>query len=164
MSIRILIAEDHLMMPDRIRSILARDELRSILTSEGGIEIVGEADGGLAAIEMARTLLPDVIIMDIGMRGQSGVEATRKIKADNPEVKVIALSIYFDSRYALSWLEAGASGYVLKASAYDQLRRAVRAVIKRKIFVSAEISGAVVDGWLRPPPHIGVRDAGDKET
>ena len=164
MSIRILIAEDHRMMPDRLRSILTRDELRSILTSEGGVEIVGEVDDGLAAIEMSRTLLPDVVIMDIGIRGQSGVEATRKIKADNPEVKVIALSTYFDSRYVLSWLEAGASGYVLKATAYDELRRAVRAVIKRKIFLSAEVTGAVVDGWLRPPPHIGVGDAGDKET
>lgn len=164
MSIRILIAEDRRMMPERLRSILTRDELHLILTSGGGVEIVGEADGGLEAIEMARALAPDVVIMDIGIRGQSGVEATRKIKAENREVQVIAVSTYFDSRYVLSWLEAGASGYVLKATAYDDLRRAVDAVTKQKIFLSAGIASAVVEGWLHPLPGATAGDAVDKEA
>ena len=164
MSIRILIAGGHGLMPDRLRSILTREQIYSILTSEGGVEVVGEANGGSVAIQMVQTLLPDVVIIDVGVRGQSGVEATRKIKADNPDVHVIALSTYFDRRYVLSWLEAGASGYVLKATAYDELRRAVEAVVKGKIFLSAEVSDAVVDRDFRLQLPIRALDSDEKET
>ena len=111
MSIRILLADDHQIM---------RDGLRAILASEESFEIVGEAENGREAAALARTLVPDVVIMDIGMPDLNGVEATRQIKADNPGIKVIALSMYADRGYVLGILEAGASGYVLKTGAYDE--------------------------------------------
>ena len=123
MSIRILLADDHQIM---------RDGLRAILASEESFEIVGEAENGREAAALARSLVPDVVIMDIGMPDLNGVEATRQIKADNPGVKVIALSMYADRGYVLGILEAGASGYVLKTGAYDEVRRAVTAVIRRE--------------------------------
>jgi two-component system NarL family response regulator len=129
---------------------MLRDGLRSILASEEGIEIVGEAGDGLAAIEMVQTLVPDIVIMDIGMRDLNGMDATRQIKADNPSVKVIALSTYSEKRYVLGMLDAGASGYVLKASAADEMRRAVRALAAGSHYLSPEIAGVLVDAHLHP--------------
>jgi len=146
MSIRILLVDDHQMF---------RDGLRSILDSEPGVEVVGEAGDGRGAVEMARTLAPDVVVMDIGMHGLNGVEATRQIKADHPEVKVLALSTYSDRSYVLSMLEAGASGYVVKAAAFDEMRRAVQTVAKGKHFLSPDITGLVVDTHVREPSPAG---------
>jgi two-component system NarL family response regulator len=142
MSIRILLADDHQIM---------RDGLRAILTAEPGFQIVGEAENGRDAAAIARTLVPDVIIMDIGMPDLNGVEATRQIKADNPAVKVIALSMYADRGYVLGILEAGASGYVLKTGAYDELQRAVKAVIQGKTYLSPDVTQMVVDAQVRGP-------------
>jgi two-component system NarL family response regulator len=146
MSVRILLADDHQML---------RDGLRSILASEEGLEVVGEAGDGHTAVALARELRPDVVVMDIGMHGLNGVEATRLIKAENPRVKVLALSTYSDKRYVLSVLEAGASGYVLKASAFDELRRAIRAVSENKEYLSPDITGAVVEARVRKPTEPG---------
>lgn len=134
---------------------MLRDGLRSILASEQGLEVVGEAGDGHSAVAMARELQPDVIVMDIGMQGLNGVEATRLIKAENPRIKVLALSTYSDKRYVLSVLEAGASGYVLKASAFDELRRAIRAVSENKEYLSPEVTGAVVEARVRAPAEPG---------
>lgn len=136
MSIRIVIVDDHQML---------RDGLRAILESQDDIEIVGEAEDGHTAVAMARKLVPDVVIMDIGMAALNGIEATRQIKADNPRVNVIALSMYADKRYVLSMLDAGASGYVVKAAAFDELWRAVRAVCQGQRYLTPEITGLVVD-------------------
>ena len=142
MSIRILLADDHQIMRDGLRAILASDE---------SIAIVGEAENGREAVALAGELVPDLVIMDIGMPDLNGVEATRQIKADNPRVKVIALSMYADRGYVLGILEAGASGYVLKRSAYDELHRAVRAVMRGKNYLSPDVTGMVVDARaLRP--------------
>ncbi len=146
MSIRILLADDHQIM---------RDGLRAILASEESFEIVGEAENGREAAALARSLVPDVVIMDIGMPDLNGVEATRQIKADNPGVKVIALSMYADRGYVLGILEAGASGYVLKTGAYDEVRRAVTAVFGGKNYLSPDItadggrcsSSRPIEGW-----------------
>jgi DNA-binding NarL/FixJ family response regulator len=140
MSIRILLVDDHQIM---------RDGLRAILASEETFEIVGEAENGREAAAMARTLVPDVIIMDIGMPDLNGVEATRQVKADNPRVKVIALSMYADRGYVLGVLEAGASGYVLKTGAYDELHRAVQAVAQGKNYLSPDVTQMVVDAQVR---------------
>lgn len=140
MSIRILLVDDHQIM---------RDGLRAILASEETFEIVGEAENGREAAAMASTLVPDVIIMDIGMPDLNGVEATRQVKADNPRVKVIALSMYADRGYVLGILEAGASGYVLKTGAYDELHRAVQAVAQGKNYLSPDITQMVVDAQVR---------------
>jgi two-component system NarL family response regulator len=140
MSIRILLADDHRML---------REALRTILESEEGFEVVGEAQDGRTAVEMTRTLTPDVIIMDIGMPDLNGVEATRQIKSDTPSTKVIALSMHSDRHYVLGMLKAGASGYVLKAAAYDELRRAVQVVCGGKNYLSPDITGVVVDAHLQ---------------
>jgi two-component system NarL family response regulator len=146
MSIRILLADDHQIM---------RDGLRAILAAEPGFQIVGEAENGRDAAAIARTLVPDVVIMDIGMPDLNGVEATRQIKADNPVVKVIALSMYADRGYVLGILEAGASGYVLKTGAYDELQRAVKAVIQGKTYLSPDVTQMVVDAQVRGPAQDG---------
>jgi len=139
-SIRILLADDHQIM---------RDGLRAILASERSFEIVGEAEDGREAAALSRALVPDVVIMDIGMPELNGVEATRQIKAENPAVKLIALSMYADRGYVLGILEAGASGYVLKTGAYDELHRAVEAVSQGKDYLSPDIAQMVVDAQSR---------------
>jgi DNA-binding NarL/FixJ family response regulator len=146
MSIRILLADDHQML---------RDTLRSMLESEDHLEVVGEASDGRTAIAMARTLAPDIVVMDITMPDLNGVEATHQIKAENAAVKVIALSRHSDSRYVLRMLEAGASGYVIKAAAYDELRSAIRVVSQGKSYLSPDITGIVVDAHVRPSSEAG---------
>ena len=142
MSIRVLLVDDHQMF---------RDGLCAILASQDGIEVVGEAGDGSSAVEMVASLTPDVVVMDIGMPGLNGVEATRQIKAKHPGVKVVALSTHSDKRYVLSMLEAGASGYVLKASAVDEMCRAVRAAAEGNRYLSPDIAGVVVDAHLGGP-------------
>lgn len=142
MSIRILLVDDHQIM---------REGLRAILAAEGDFQIVGEAENGRDAAALARTLVPDVVIMDIGMPDLNGVEATRQVKAENSRVKVIALSMYADRGYVLGILEAGASGYVLKTGAYDELHRAVKAVMQGKTYLSPDVTQMVVDAQVLGP-------------
>ena len=137
---KVLLVDDHQMM---------RDGLRGILAAEPGIEVVGEAADGRAALELARTLAPDVVVMDVGMREMNGIEATRQIKRERPATRVIVLSTYSDPRYVLSAHEAGASGYVLKLSAFDELLRAVRAVSAGRSYWSPEIAEVVLVAKLR---------------
>jgi len=144
MTIRILIADDHQMLREGLRAILERDD---------EVEVIGEAKDGRMAVSMARTLRPDVVAMDISMPDLNGVEATRQIKAENPAVKVIALSRHSDRRYVLKMLEAGASGYVLKSGAFDELRRAVEAVREGSSYLSPRITGLVIEGHLRQAPQ-----------
>src|SRR5688572_33159976 len=113
MMTRILLVDDHELM---------REGLRSILEGEADVEIVGEASSGREAVALARTLEPDVVVMDVGMRDLNGIDATRQIVGELPAVQVIALSSHSDSRYVSAMLEAGAHGYVLKANAYAALR------------------------------------------
>jgi DNA-binding NarL/FixJ family response regulator len=144
MSTRILIADDHQMLREGLRAILEKDE---------EIEVIGEASDGRTAVAMARTLRPDVVAMDISMPDLNGVEATRQIKSENPATKVIALSRHSDRRYVLRMLEAGASGYVLKSGAYDELRRAVEAVRRGHNYLSPRITGLVLEAHLRSGSH-----------
>jgi DNA-binding NarL/FixJ family response regulator len=142
MSIRILLVDDHQMM---------RDGLRSILDLEDDLDVVGEAGNGYEAIEMARTRRPDVVVMDIGMKDLNGIDATRQIKAQDPKVKVVALSTHSDESYVLGMFKAGASGYVLKDAAVEEMRRAIRAVAAGHHFLSPEIAGSVVASHVRGP-------------
>jgi DNA-binding NarL/FixJ family response regulator len=130
-SLRILLVDDH---------ALLREGLRAILSRESGLEVVGEAGDGHAAVELARALEPDVVLMDVGMPGLNGIDATHRIKAECPHARVIALSTHSDRRYVRGMLEAGAAGYVLKVSAYDELREAVRAVAAGRVYLSAPIA------------------------
>ena len=146
MSIRILLVDDHQMM---------RDGLRLILENTPDVDIVGEAGNGHQAVELANSLVPDIVVMDIGMTDLNGIEATRRILANDSAIKVIALSIYSDQRYVLSMLEAGASAYVLKAAAGDELVRAIQAVSKNKKYLSPEIAKTLVNGYTGRIPAAG---------
>ena len=146
MSIRILLVDDHQMM---------RDGLRLILENTPDVDIVGEAGNGHQAVELANSLVPDIVVMDIGMTDLNGIEATRRILANDSAIKVIALSIYSDRRYVLGMLEVGASAYVLKAAAGDELVRAIQAVTEGKKYLSPEIAETVVDGYTGRIPAAG---------
>lgn len=119
MKLRILLADDHQ---------LFRDGLRIMLENEPSILVVAETGEGLAVVKLAREKHPDVVCMDINMPGMNGIDTTRRLIAACPEVKVIGVSAFVDERYILEMLDAGASGYVTKASAGDQLLRAIKAV------------------------------------
>jgi len=136
MSVRVLLVDDHRMM---------REGLRCLLAGARDIEIVGEASDGRTALDLVRTNTPDVVVMDVGMPDMNGVEATRRIRAENEGVKVIALSTHRDKNYVHHMLEAGACGYVLKISAHDELLRAVRAASLGRTYLSSEIAEIVVE-------------------
>jgi two-component system NarL family response regulator len=132
-SIRILLVDDHAML---------REGLRSILAQERDVEVVGEAADGRTALAQARALAPDVVVMDVGMSDLNGIDATRLIRSENPKIRVIALSTHSDRRYVAGMLEAGASGYVAKVSAYDELRQAVREVAAGRVYLSPRLADA----------------------
>ena len=141
MSVKVLLVDDHKMM---------RDGLRSLLEGFPDIEVVGEASDGRTALDLVRTLSPDVVVMDVGMAELNGVEATRRIRSEYANVKVIALSTHSDEGSVHHMLEAGACGYVLKIAAHDELLRAVRAASLGKSYLSPEIAGLVVERSTGP--------------
>ncbi|TLY30959.1 MAG: response regulator transcription factor [Ignavibacteria bacterium] len=145
--VRILLADDHK---------LVREGLRSILENELGMTIVGQAENGRTTVEQTRLLKPDIVIMDISMPDLNGIEATRQIVSEVEDVRVIALSMHSDKRYVSEMLAAGASGYLLKHSALDELERAIRTVLDNKIYVSPDIAGVVVQDYLQ---HLASSDA-----
>ena len=140
MSIRVLLVDDHQ---------IVRDGLRSLLDKQLDIQVVGEAENGRDALESARALTPDVVVMDIGMRELNGIDATRQLKAEHPEMCVVALSMHADRRYVSEMLAAGASGYLLKDSAFEELTQAIRAVASGQMFLSKGVSGTVLDDYIR---------------
>jgi two-component system NarL family response regulator len=136
MSIRLMLVDDHKML---------REALREILEKAGDIELIAEADDGPAALKLARELEPDVVVMDIGLVGMSGIEATRRLVAEYPAIKVLALSTFADRRIVLQMLEAGASGYVVKSAGSEELLRGIRAVARGETYLYAEAAAAIVD-------------------
>jgi DNA-binding NarL/FixJ family response regulator len=137
---RILLADDHRMMRDGLRAVLEKD----------GIEVVGEAANGREAVEQAIALAPDVVVMDIAMPELNGIDATRRIVSELPHAKVIALSMSADRRYVMAMLEAGASGYLLKNAASDELLRALEVVMRGETYLSPSIAGGVVGRAIVP--------------
>jgi two-component system NarL family response regulator len=136
MSIRIVLADDHKM-------ILAA--LRSLLEKEIDIAVVGEAGDGPALLELVERTAPDIAVVDVGMPGMNGIEATRRLLAARPVLKVIALSAYSDKRFVLEMLDAGARGYLIKASAGDELPRAIRAIAQGQTYLCPEVAGTIVE-------------------
>jgi DNA-binding NarL/FixJ family response regulator len=120
-----------------------------MLESEADIEVIGEADDGRLAVRLARELSPQVIIMDVGMPDLNGIEATRQVLAESPGVKVIGLSMHCDRRFVMNMLKAGASGYLLKDSAFEELATAIRMVLGGKVYLSTEIANIVVKDYLQ---------------
>jgi NarL family two-component system response regulator LiaR len=138
--IRVLIADDHR---------LFRRGLRQVCEIEGGFEVVGEAEDGQQAIELARDLQPDVILMDIGMPLVTGVEATRVITGENPAVRVIALTVYEEDRHVFEAIRAGAQGYLLKDVEEHTLVEAVRAVHRGEALIDSHVAVSVLDEFRR---------------
>lgn len=137
---KILLVDDHKMM---------RDGLRALLEKEGE-EVVGEAANGREAIALTHRLRPQIVVMDISMPELNGVDATRRLMAELPDVKVIGLSMNSDRRYVVAMFEAGAVGYLLKNSASEELMQAVRAVTGDLTYVSPSIAAIVVDSCIAP--------------
>ena len=139
---RVLLADDHQMMRDGLAAMLQKE----------GVLVVGGASNGREAVDMARVLKPDVVVMDISMPELNGVDATRQISVTVPGVKVIALSMNSDVRYVAAMFAAGASGYLIKSSAADELFRALEAVSGGLKYVSPPLAHLLIDGLTDPAP------------
>ncbi len=140
MSIRILLADDHKLM---------REGLRTLIAEQPDMSVVAEAEDGVTAARLASELSPDLIIMDISMPGQTGIEATRQIAAANPGLKIIALSMHLDKRMVLEMLGAGAAGYLVKDCAFDEVIRAIQTVMSNDVYLSPKIADILVKEYVR---------------
>ena len=139
MSIRILLADDHK---------IVRDGLRTLLEQQSDMEVVGEAEDGRTTVQRVREQSPDVVIMDIAMPDLNGIEATRQILSDSPGVKVIALSMLSERQFVVNMLKAGASGYMLKDCAFEELALAIRTVVANHPYLSPQITGIVIEDYM----------------
>ena len=139
MSIPILLADDHKIM---------RDGLRSLISKEQGLEVIGEAENGRIAVKLARKLSPKLVIMDITMPELNGMDAARQILNECPRAKIIALSMHSDRRFVVEMFKAGVSGYLLKDCAFEELTRAIKAVMANQKYVSPAIAGMVIEDYV----------------
>ncbi len=139
MSIRVLLSDDHRIM---------REGLRSLLEKEPDIELVGEAEDGRSTLELASRLKPQVVVMDISMPDLNGIDATRKLLEKLPSVKVLALSMHTDQRFIEGMLRAGATGYLPKDCASEELVRAIRTVLSNQTYLSPSIADVVRRDYL----------------
>ncbi|HWS97357.1 MAG TPA: response regulator transcription factor [Candidatus Methylomirabilis sp.] len=153
--IRILLADDHQLMRSGIRLMLER---------ETDLSVVGEANDGREAVALAKSLRPDVVVMDIGMANLNGIEAAQQMTGDSPEIAVVMLSMHSDESYVLRALKAGARGYLLKDSAEADLIKAVHAVAGGKSFFSPAVSKVLLDDYVRKLRRSGTEDAYDLLT
>lgn len=140
MPTRVILADDHRIL---------REGLRALLESLPDVEVVAEAVDGKAAVELARTLRPHVVVIDVGMPGLNGIEATRRILAEVAGVKVIGLTMHSDARFVSAMLQAGASGYLLKDCAFEELARALETVVGGRTYLSPAISQTLVKDYVR---------------
>lgn len=139
MSIRVVIADD--------RKIV-REGLHSLLRGQNGIEVVAEAENGREALQLARELAPDVVVMDVTMPDMNGIDATHQIKAENPDIKVIALSIHSNQRLVAEMLSSGASGYVLKDCAFEELVTAIHRAAENRSYITPAITDQVIEDYV----------------
>ena len=146
MGIKILIADDHK---------IVREAIGSLLNNELGMEVVGQAEDGRTAVQLARELQPNVVVMDIEMPNLNGIEATRQIVHELPGVKVIALSERSDRHSVREMLKAGASGYVPKQCPFQELVCAIQNVVSNQTYLSPQISRTVVEGYIH---HLSKHD------
>lgn len=153
--IRILLADDHQLM---------RSGLRLLIEQQADLTVVGEAADGREAVALAKSLRPDVAVMDISMPNLNGIEAAHQITQSHAELAVIVLSMHPDESYVLRALKAGAKGYLLKDSAESDLITAVRAVARGKSFFSPAVSKVLLDDYIRKLKRSGAEDAYDLLT
>lgn len=141
MSIRVVIADDH---------NIVRKGIRELLSDESDIAVIGEARDGQEAVDLALALTPDVVVMDIAMPKLSGVEATRQIRADMPNVRVLVLTSYEDDPYIYGLLDAGATGYILKTAEGREIVRAVRATAAGQSAIDPAIAPRLIARLTHP--------------
>ncbi|CAE6728508.1 response regulator [Paraburkholderia haematera] len=136
---RVVIAEDH---------DLLRNGLRSMLSAQGGFDVIGEARDGKEACQMAMTLNPDLMLMDLSMRGMNGIDASAAIKRRSPNIRIVVLTVHQSEEYVREALRAGVEGYVLKDVSFDELLVAMRMVMQGKKHLSADVYGYMVDSFV----------------
>jgi DNA-binding NarL/FixJ family response regulator len=138
-TLRIFLADDHVVM---------REGLRSLVNAQSDMNVVGEAGNGRAALLQARELQPDVIIMDVSMPDLNGIQVTERLKRACQKIMVLVLTAHDDSGYLRQLLEVGASGYVLKKAAAEELIKAIRVVAAGGVYLDPSLAGKVVGGYL----------------
>ncbi len=138
--LRVFVADDHAVL---------RDGLKALVNAQPDMEIVGEAENGQAAREKAKELMPDILLMDISMPELNGVAAAELIKQECPLIKIVVLTAYKDRGYLDRFMKLGASGYVLKFSAADELIEAIRLVAAGGIYLDPEMADRVADGYVQ---------------
>jgi len=139
MSIRILLTDDHKLL---------REGLHALIEEQPDMTVIAEAEDGRSTVRLAEKLRPDIIVMDISMPGMNGMEATRQILSKDPGVKVLALSMHTDKRFVEEMLGAGASGYLLKDCASEELIRAIHALADQRTYLSQKISDMMVKAYV----------------
>ena len=142
MKTKIILVDDHKIL---------REGICSLVKGFPDIEVVGEAAEGRSALRLVEELSPDVVIMDISMPELNGIDATRQITAKHPGVKVIALSMHYDKQFVSEIFKAGASGYLLKDCAFDEMEHAIRVVIDNKTYINPQIASLVVESLVNQP-------------
>jgi len=140
MTIKIFIADDHLMFRETLRDSLALDDC---------FLVVGETGDGREAVRHCGKLKPDVAILDIGMPGLNGIDAARKILEASPKTRVIALTMHSSAKFISEMFEAGATGYVIKECAFEELTSAIRTVAEGKTYLSPEVAGTAMSDYVR---------------
>jgi len=151
----IVLAEDHTIL---------REGLKSLLSSQPDLKIVGEAGDGLEAIRCVRNHNPDMILLDLSMPRMTGLDAIKEIKRVNADTKIIVLTVHSTEEYILSTLQAGADGYVLKDAHSTELMTAIRHVLAGRRYLSPSISGTIIDGLLQGKKAAGIRSAWETLT
>ncbi|MCE5186785.1 MAG: response regulator transcription factor [Planctomycetaceae bacterium] len=144
MTIKIVLADDH---------TIVRHALCESIQSQSDMEVIGQAHDGLSAIQLIRQLLPDVVVMDISMPNLNGIEATREIIHDFPDMKSIALSMHSAKKFVAEMFRAGAKGYLLKDCDMDELAEAIRVVCSGNVYLSPSVTGAVVESSIKAAPQ-----------
>jgi DNA-binding NarL/FixJ family response regulator len=138
--LRVLLADDH---------AVVREGLKSLVNAQSDMEVVGEAADGAEALAKARALRPDVLVIDVSMPEMTGAQTAEVLKAERPDIKVLALSVHQDKSYLRSLLEAGASGYILKRAAANELVHAIRIVASGGTYLDPVLAGKVIDRFVR---------------
>ncbi len=143
-TIRLMLVDDH---------DIVRTGLKSFLETQEGFQVVAEASSGIEAIKLALESTPDVVVMDITMPNMDGLEATRRLKRLNPECQVLALTVHEDKQYLFEMMAAGASGYLTKQAAADELVAAVRAVAAGNVYLQPVLARWLLDDYRRLLQH-----------
>ena len=154
-NIRILLADDH---------AIVRAGIHALLDSQDDFEVVGEAEDGRKTIDMVQQLQPDVVVMDIAMPDMDGLEATQRIRAEFPEVRILALTMHEDERYFFQAIHAGASGFIIKGAPPSDFIAAIRSVSQGQAYLSPSLTGKLLDDYLRRAKDATGKDTYDELT